>query len=317
MNAIIFIGIAMGMLTAQGQTSEGLITHYDEDTSLNLTDYKRNLEKQVNKALPFDEEIKLLEQLSQFELGRFLLKNKGLNGYWTSYIILHGPQKADLHPLENWLLHDAPAVKATQERFNIFQKLLQSRLKDNLKIASIPCGLMDDLLRLDYSSVKNIQLVGIDLDEKSLELAHANAQNLNVDHTQFLKRDAWQINLQEEFDIIMSNGLNIYEPNDDRVINLYKQFFSALKPGGVLIVSFLTPPPGLSKESTWKNVKAEDAQKQKAIFNDIIGVAWQAFRTEAQTCAQLEQAEFQVLEVIYDSQGIFPTVVAQKKSKNT
>ncbi|CEO17193.1 hypothetical protein RMONA_04035 [Rickettsia monacensis] len=38
-----------------------------------------------------------------------------------------------------------------------------------------------------------------------------------------------------------------------------------------------------------------------------------SFRTEAETRKQLEKAGFQILEIIYDSQGIFPTVVARKK----
>lgn len=48
---------------------------------------------------------------------------------------------------------------------------------------------------------------------------------------------------RETFHLIASNGLNIYEPEDDRVIQLYRGFHDALKPGGVLITSALTPPP--------------------------------------------------------------------------
>ena len=45
---------------------------------------------------------------------------------------------------------------------------------------------------------------------------------------------------------------------------------------------------------------------------DIIQAAWQAFRTEKQTRHQLETAGFSIVEVIYDSQGMFPTIVAKK-----
>ena len=33
--------------------------------------------------LPLDRTLELLHQLKDFELGRFLLHNRGLNGYWT------------------------------------------------------------------------------------------------------------------------------------------------------------------------------------------------------------------------------------------
>lgn len=155
-------------------------------------------------------------------------------------------------------------------------------------------------------------MIGIDLDEKSLDLAREKSHQLNISNVEFIQNDAWEINNNEQFDIITSNGLNIYEPDDDKVIALYRKFYSALKPEGILITSFLTPPPTISKESPWKNVNPQDALKQKVIFSDIIGVTWQAFRTEDTTRAQLETAGFQVLEVIYDSQGIFPTVVAKK-----
>lgn len=314
MNKAILVWVIMGTLTLNSEASERLITHNSStDSSVDLSKIKENLEQKKETTLPLDDEFKLLEQLSQFELGRFLLVNKGLNGYWTSYIILHGHKKQNLAPLEEWLLNRAPSVKATQERFRIFQKALQGRLKDNVKIASVPCGIMDDLLTLDYTGIKEPYLTGIDLDHRSLELAQENAKKHNLTHIEFIQRDAWNLDLRGEYDLITSNGLNIYEPDDIKVIKLYKQFHVALKADGILITSFLTPPPTLSKESTWKNVNLEDSLKQKAIFGDIIGATWQTFRTEDKTREQLEQAGFQVLEVIYDSQGIFPTIIAKKK----
>lgn len=302
----------MSILAFNSYGSERFITHQNNENSFDLLQFRKDLEKKENRSLSLSEEVALLEQLSEFELGRFLLVNKGLNGYWTSYIILHGPQQENLHPLEEWILHHAPTVKATQERFRIFQKVLQENLKDNITITSVPCGLMDDLLTLNYANAKNIRLVGIDLDKKSLDLAQEQAKLINLSNVEFVQNNAWEINYKEDFDIITSNGLNIYEPDDNKVIVLYKQFYKALKPEGILIISFLTPPPALSKESTWKNIDSQDALKQKAIFTDIIGATWQSFRTEAKTRTQLEAAGFQVLDIIYDSQGIFPTVVARK-----
>jgi SAM-dependent methyltransferase len=234
-----------------------------------------------------DDELSLLEQLSQFELGKFLLANKGLNGYWTSYIINLGKDVKNHHPLEH--------------------------LRENIVVASIPCGLMDDLLTLNYGAFDNIRLVGIDLDKNSLELAYLQSKKLDLKNkVQFMRSDAWQLNNIDEFDIITSNGLNIYEPDDEKVISLYSEFYKALKNNGLLITSFLTPPPTLSEESSWRNYNQKDLLKQKVIFNNVIGVKWQCFNTEHQVISQFEKAGFKVEDVIYDSQGMFPTIVARK-----
>ena len=211
------------------------------------------------------------------------------------------------------MIYQAPAVKATRERFYIFQKQLQKHLHSNMSLFSIPCGLMDDLLLLDYSCTENVFLVGIDLDNESLELAHNNATKLERKiKTFFIKKDAWQLESTEKYDLITSNGLNIYEPDNQKVIYLYKEFYKALKPGGILITSFLTPPPILARDSSWKNFDPEDVKKQKAIFGDILQVTWQAFRAESQTRKQLTCARFDILGIIYDTQGMFPTIIAQK-----
>ena len=291
---------------------EALITHKQNDVSFDISVYREALEKKENLSLPIEEEILLLEQLAHFELGRFLLMHKGLNGYWTAYIIRQGLQQKNLHPLETWFLHRAPAVKATQERFKIFQKVLQDNLKDHVTIASIPCGLMDDLLLLDFTKTHNIRLVGIDLDADSLAHVAERCTMMSPADVDLIHCDAWSLDNMNEFDIITSNGLNIYEPDDEKVIALYKKFYQALKPEGLLITSFLTPPPALSSDSSWKHVIAEDALKQKAIFSDIIGVTWQAFRTEKQMREHLSKAGFYVIQVLYDSHGVFPTIVAKK-----
>ena len=307
---VLFLG---GLMTNLAYTATQSIISHDHKGVLDYEQKQQRLKSSNNLSLPLEEELILLKQLDEFDLGKFLFKNKGLNGYWTSYIILYAPQKKLDHPLEQWIIHEAPTVKATQERFKIFNQQLQKNLKSNMCLASIPCGLMDDLLRLNFSNVENIKLIGIDLDDHSLILARENAANLKKNvMTSFLKKDAWDLNIQKQYDVLTSNGLNIYEPDDQKVVALYKQFYNALKPNGLLIASFLTPPPALSKESSWRNVNAENAIKQKAIFADILQVQWQAFRTENQTRAQLEKAGFKEIEIIYDSQGIFPTIIARK-----
>jgi SAM-dependent methyltransferase len=296
-------------------SEEHIISHKEELKSLDV--FLEDLEKRSeNLALPLEDEKKLLTMLFEFELGRFLLKNKGLDGYWTSYIISNSFGKKGSHPLEDWILNKAPVVLATRERFGIFQKLIGSHIKKGAAFASIPCGVMDDLLTLDPLQKENLQLVGIDLDGNSLKKAQENSKNLHNGEAIFLKKDAWNLGLFEEFDLITSNGINIYEPDEEKTILLYREFYKALRPNGILITSFLTPPPSVSKNSTWKNFSKEDLLKQKAVFGDIIQAHWQVFRTEKEVVKHLEKSGFKVLKIVYDSQGMFPTIVAQKVMKS-
>lgn len=290
-----------------------LISHKD-DEQFNLTKHIDDLSNGLGDTSDLDEKIKLLTELSEFELGRFLLTQRGLNGYWTAYVILHGPRLLGLSSLESWILEHAPGIKGTRERFFIFQQQVQKRLSNNMALASIPCGLMDDLLTLDYSDRHDITLTGIDLDSSSLALAEKNARNHRIDFTNFIQKDAWKLEAKDSFDVIVSNGLNIYEPDPQRLIELYTQFYSALKEEGTLITSFVTPPPAISSRSPWRQVNEADALKQRIIFGELIKVNWQSYQLEGDVVHQLEQVGFSVQEVIYDSQGVFPTIVAKKRN---
>lgn len=41
------------------------------------------------------EQCKLVDEMCTFEFGRFLLKNKGLNGYWTHYLVVEAPKMGE------------------------------------------------------------------------------------------------------------------------------------------------------------------------------------------------------------------------------
>jgi len=145
-----------------------------------------------------------------------------------------------------------------------------------------------------------------------LKLRKKNSKLLGKISANFYCEDAWKLSLNSQFDIIASNGLNIYEPNDQKVEDLYRKFYQSLKSNGILITSFATPPPALSKNSTWKNYNPDDVIKQKALLMDIIGAKFQTFRTEKQEKELLERVGFKIVSFIYDSQGMFPTVVVKK-----
>jgi len=264
-------------------------------------------------------QLQLLEELSQFDLGRFLVQHRGVNGYWTEYFLtfpwMPDAQKKTLSELELFLLGSSPIILATQERFQIFLKENQRAVKNGACLASIPCGLLGELLYLDYSGIHDIRLTGIDLD--SAALAHAKALAATKKLSSFVQleqKDAWNLKAKEKFDLISSNGLTIYEPSDSRVAALYKVFYEALKPDGRLVTSFMTPPPILTTNSEWlvSKINQEALRIQSIIFKDILDVKFQCFRSSDTTREQLQEAGFKNIDFIYDTAHLFPTVIASK-----
>lgn len=267
-----------------------------------------------------EERLNLLEELTKFEFGRFLLKNSGgWDGYWT-WNVINRPNHLEIpftSALEEFLFLKAPTVEATRERFAVFQRELEIEIKPQYKLASVPCGVMADFLTLDAAVTKDCQLVGLDLDQNSLELAAALALKHNKQsQCEFIKADAWELPLDGECEILTSNGLNIYERDDKRVVDLYKSFASALKPGGLLITSFLTLPPTETELGEW-NLSSIDKKPlllQRKVFGDILNATWASYRSSERTKSQLMEAGFERIEILSGSSGMFPTVKAWKSA---
>ncbi|MFA0947258.1 SAM-dependent methyltransferase [Xanthomonas fragariae] len=265
-----------------------------------------------------DQQIRLLEELSAFELGRFLIANRGLNAYWTHQLVTYRPgtlPQGSVPDLEYTIFEKLPAVLATRERFGIFRQQLQALLRPGLALASVPCGWMGELLLLDYAQHPDTTLIGIDLDPLALDgAAQLAAERGLAERLSLHRADAWAPGLKASVDVLTSNGLNIYEPDDARVTELYRGFFEMLKPGGSLVTSFLTPPSALSDQSPWTStqIDQETLSLQHLIFVRLINAKWSAFRTHAQTLQQLEDAGFSDIRFIDDRTCMFPTVIAQK-----
>ncbi|AXL48618.1 hypothetical protein DSC91_000076 [Paraburkholderia caffeinilytica] len=264
------------------------------------------------------QQIALANELSGFELGRFLLEHRGLNADWTHRLVTYqagATAPAAMTALESRIFDTLPAVLATRERFGIFRRTLQALLAPGMVLASVPCGVMGELLLLDYTGLEDIELVGVDLDQAALDHAAALADERGLSvRVSLHRKDAWSLGVHRGFDVLTSNGLNIYEPDDGRVVALYRSFFDALKPDGKLVTSFLTPPPTLSPESPWDmaQIDREVLALQHLLFVRIIEAQWSAFRTHAQTDSQLREAGFVDIEFIDDRARMFPTVVARK-----
>lgn len=260
------------------------------------------------------EQLDILDQLAEFPLGRFIIENKGLNGYWTDFTI-RPPQKAAFTPLEKFYLEKAPSTLATREAFQISHAIMQENLRNGITIASLPCGVMANILTLDFSEIKKIRLVGIDLDFEVLVYANKLAEERKLQsNLELLQHDAWKLEAESEYDMISSHGLNLYLNNEEELISLYTKCCKALKAGGLYVSSFLTPSPFDSADSPWDMTKVneEDLRYQRVIFNDVAKVKWRNFYTYDQIADQLTKAGFSDIEFVPDSARIRPVIVARK-----
>ncbi|WP_231951018.1 class I SAM-dependent methyltransferase [Legionella waltersii] len=293
-----------------------------EDSILQIQ--TRILQEGNKPHVSVEEQFALLQQLSEFEFGRFLINNQGINGYWTHYMLTHpwvgrktglNNQGQAFTDLERFLLDQAPTMIATQQRFKLFLKENQKSVNDGAVLASIPSGLMGELLYLDLKQVNNLQLVGIDFDVNTLKEASALAEKLKIrQNIEFMHLNAWALPMRDQFDLISSNGLNIYEPEDEKVTDLYRQFYKSLRPGGKLVTSFLTHPPMSTEECEWvlDKVNKDHLLLQRIIFVDLLNAKFRCFRSTKQTQKQLESVGFNGIQFLYDEAHIFPTVIAMK-----
>jgi SAM-dependent methyltransferase len=302
---------------------EGLLSHSFASESLDASKAKIAARIQQEGDKPYATvayQLTLLDELAQFEFGRFLLLHQGLNGFWTHYMLTHpwfGRKKNSLSPLESFILDKAPVMLATQQRFGIFLQENQKAVKNGVSLACIPCGMMGELLYLDLQGIDACRLVGIDYDPNTLKDAQSLAEQRGLSSfIELQSADAWALDIENQFDLISSNGLTIYEASDEKVVDLYRRFYKALKPGGKLVASFLTYPPGQTDVCEWdmSQIKAEDVLKQKIIFVDILQAKWQCFRSSEQTLEQLRALGYENIDFIYDPAKLFPTVVAYKKT---
>lgn len=302
------------------------ITHAKEDRS-----FEEQVQILKNKIIDrgplphvsVEQQLEVVDHLCEFPLGRYVLEHRGANGFWTDYMMSHPDQGRitglniegkPFSKLEDFFLNHSPVVIASQERFRIFQSLLQNSLKDGVSIASVPCGMMTDILTLDFSKISNYRLVGVDIDEEALTLARAFAIGRGIKNLETLKKDAWKLSSENEFDIIRSNGLNVYEPDHEKVLDLYRGFFKALKPGGLLIIGVLTYPPGEDKESDWlvENMPSQDLLMERILHTDVLDIKWRHFRTGQELDQDFKTVGFSEISIHWDQNYVFPTICARK-----
>lgn len=257
-----------------------------------------------------ERQLQLLQELTSFPLGRYLIQHQGINAKLASQFL--EKQRKKLHPLEYFLGYQTPTAKANQERFSILQTLLSKYLKEGMKVASIPCGYMKDLLTLAHLP-KELSLFGIDIDPGALKGAVELAKKKKV-KASFFCEDAWHLSFQNTFDVITSSSLNIYVKDRLQLKKLYQSFFSALKEGGVFLTSYLSFP-FFHKSCEWKmqEVDLQKAVLQKVIMTDILQARWENFSGKKEMENLLRSVGFHPICFYPDRANIFPSVVAFKK----
>jgi hypothetical protein len=305
---------------AEKTTDDGLelashsLFQKDFDKTYHLT--KARIKQEGDKPWSsLEERLEVFEAFCTFPLGRFLLLNQGLDGYWMDYIVRDDHNLNSLPPLEQFLLTQCPMVLASRERLEIFQDVLQKQLFNGITMASIPSGVMRSVLTLDYSSLNRVRLIAVDLDFEALIHANSLAEKMGLGCvTEYRQTDAFELGMDRDLDIAISHALNFYESDKEKISVLYKNLYHSLKPGGLLVTSFLTPSPEESDKSPWnmKIIDTESLRLSKIIFGDIIHARWSHSILLEDFSEQLTIIGFENIHCIYDERKLMPTLVAQR-----
>lgn len=314
------------MLVAMSNHDSGLISHASGPSG-DLAAAVAAAEQRISAAGPEHGDLAALRRdlavWQECELGRWMLCNGGWDAYWTQYCIGYDATSASDNEVEHFFLTRAPAIRATRERSAIFTGVLAELVTPGSVALSAPCGLMDDLLQLPVGD-RAAALLGVDLDPAAVAGATENARQRSLlAQCLFAQGDAWDLLsadvvvgdaaryrelLSAGVDVMTSNGLNIYVPDDTRVADLYRSWRGCLRTGGHLVVSALTPP----EEWDLSDVPPKDLERARGLML-INGVMWANYRSRATTVEQLAGAGFEVESVLPDSRGVFPTFVARAR----
>lgn len=282
-------------------------------------------------ALHLDDPIRfllsLIEHIPHSEIARFLLGARGCNWRMTDRFFddeeragLEQRRRDGALPLmDDLLLLRQPIIAATRERFRIFQREIQPFVREGAVLASLPCGRLRDLLTLDYRGITTqVSLLGVDKDREAVHGAQAFARQLFGERHPRLRVECLQgdalapgftpAGMCAACDLLTSNGLNIYL-TDHQCATFYRNVFEALRPGGRFVTSHIVPPA----EYRWDRIDRAGLRLDRLLLAFLFKARWNALlKPTRAVCEQLEAAGFRDVRVLPDTQGMFPTFLADR-----
>jgi SAM-dependent methyltransferase len=248
-------------------------------------------------------------------LGRRSATGEAATGYNFDYMYenkAHGFFGIGL--LIDKILLNLPAVQATRNRRSNIVKILSNEIQNNklkgktTRILDLACGAgryLNDIARV-YPNDK-VEIVGVDLDNKSLELAKSLSEKEGVtkDQIRFIKGNVFKLSILKKLgkhiewrpNIVIASGLTVYI-DDDKVINMIKQIYDGLDKNGLVLID--------SQESNPSRKLMEKALKTKE-------GAWTLYYRPAEQWRQwLNEFGFQNIVVSRDPWQMYNICSARK-----
>ena len=205
-------------------------------------------------------------------LGRCSATGEAATGYNFDYMY---ENKAHGFLGIGWLIDkvllNLPAVQATRNRRASIVKILSNAIQNNklkgktTRILDLACGAgryLTDIAKI-YPNDK-IEIVGVDLDNKSLRLAKSLSEKEGVTkkRIRFVKGNVFKLSILKKLgqqiewrpNIVIASGLTVYI-NDDKVIGMLKQIYDGLDKNGLVLID--------SQESNPSRKLMEKALKTK------------------------------------------------------
>jgi hypothetical protein len=85
--------------------------------------------------------------------------------------------------------------------------------------------------------------------------------------------------------------------------------YGALKPGGIFVTGHVVP----HAEYVWKRINLTHWQLQAVVLTVLVGALWESLVKPGEVVkGQLEAAGFRDVQIVPDTQGIFPTFISRK-----
>lgn len=190
----------------------------------------------------FDEEC-----LSKTLHGHSITKPYGYAGDFMIIDKIYREQITDDRRFEKWDMfwHSLAATKAVRNRKDYFIRTVTRRMNNGkqVRLLNVASGPARDLAEL-YQQIHPdlLSTVCIEADERAIQYA-STLNEVNAGRIQFVHKNIFRFQTEEQFDIVWSAGLFDYF-DESIFVKLLRRFVSWTKPGGeVIIGNFNTQNP--------------------------------------------------------------------------